>query len=199
MVRGGDAVRAPDALRRQLARHARSDGAPPRRRRDGRRRAARQGAARESTAGWCRRATPRRWPRRSAARSAIPRGSPHMGAAGRADRRTGVLMGRRGGRHGGAVPRVADRRIDPLAVRCPLSALAVALRCLRALPNRVAPNRDRESESDFVCVRRAIAVAYAHIIISARSATVTADANRTSPLPGDRRRGSDSGRQAGGL
>ena len=33
VVRGRDPVRAPDALRRQLARHARSDGAPPRGRR----------------------------------------------------------------------------------------------------------------------------------------------------------------------
>ena len=45
VVRGGDAVRAPDAVRRQLARHARSHGAPARRRRHDRRRAARQGRA----------------------------------------------------------------------------------------------------------------------------------------------------------
>ena len=36
VVRGGDALRPPDALRRQLARHARGDGAPPRRRRHAR-------------------------------------------------------------------------------------------------------------------------------------------------------------------
>ena len=43
VVRGGDALRAPDALRGQLARDARSHGAPPRRRRDQRRRPAGQG------------------------------------------------------------------------------------------------------------------------------------------------------------
>ena len=68
-------LRPSDAVRRQLARHARSHGAPARRRRDNRRRAARQGAGRASTAGSCRRATRRRWPRRSAARLANRRGS----------------------------------------------------------------------------------------------------------------------------
>ena len=69
VVRSGDAVRAPDALRRQLAGHARSDGAPSRRGRHQRRRAARQGRDRAATAGWCRLAMPPPWPARSAARS----------------------------------------------------------------------------------------------------------------------------------
>ena len=71
VARALDAVRAPDALRGQLARHARGDGAPPRGRRVGGGRHSRQGAARARTAGWSRRAIPRRWPRRSAAPSAI--------------------------------------------------------------------------------------------------------------------------------
>ena len=51
LVRGGRPLRAPDALRRQLAGHARGDAAPPARGRHARRRPARQGAARAAPDG----------------------------------------------------------------------------------------------------------------------------------------------------
>ena len=113
VVRGRRRVRAPDALRRQLARDARGDGARQAGRRDARRRPARQGAAgRDRLAGRAR----RRAGARRSARGIARRASRHAGALRRsraAAGRGGVRLAGRGGAARGALRRAAQPIATP--------------------------------------------------------------------------------------